>query len=200
MKAQFVCSAQRYDQLPKPGGIEFCVMGRSNVGKSSFINHVFNQRGLARVSKKPGKTTLANYYAISDGSAWIDLPGYGYARAPKDQRLRWGRLIEEYCEKRPALRGALWLLDVRHPGQAIDRVAGEWFAALGLPVLPILTKCDKVPGSRLPRQVALFIKEWGPSAQPVTYSIEADGYREAFWNRFEQWRKAFHLYHDPQRL
>jgi GTP-binding protein len=158
------------------------------VGKSSFINHVFGDYGLARVSRKPGKTTLANYFKISDGSIWVDLPGYGYARAAKGEQARWGALIEDYCEKRQNLKGGLWLLDVRHPGLDIDNVARKWFARRRLPLLPILMKCDKVTSEGLKRQMALFVKAFGLKEPPASYSVETIGYREAFWKRFEQWR------------
>jgi GTP-binding protein len=188
VKAEFVCSAARYDQLPSPHGDEFCVLGRSNVGKSSFINHVFGDYGLARVSKKPGKTTLANYFKLSDGSVWVDLPGYGFARAAKSEQNRWGVLIEDYCAKRPNLTGGIWLLDVRHPGLDIDRMARQWFSARRLPLLPILMKCDKLTSAALRRHVALFVKEFGLTETPAVYSITTVEYREAFWKRFEQWR------------
>jgi|WetSurMetagenome_2_1015567.scaffolds.fasta_scaffold201308_2 GTP-binding protein len=190
IQARFVCSAAHYDQLPAPQGDEFCLMGRSNVGKSSFINHVLEARGLAHVSKRPGKTTCANVYQISDGTAWIDLPGYGFALAPKDEKIRWNRLIEEYCEKRQSLMGCIWLLDVRHVGLAADIIAYRWFAARGMPLFPVLTKCDKVSKNELSKRVCAFAEAFGISTKPVCYSTMQSMCREEFWGQFRQWQNA----------
>jgi GTP-binding protein len=187
IKAQFVMSAARFSDLPPSAGTEYCVMGRSNVGKSSFINHVFSDRGLARVSNKPGKTTLANFFKVSDGTVWVDLPGYGYAQTAKIQRARWSALIEDYCVKRENLRGVVWLLDIRHPGLAIDLEAGEWLMRAGLPALPVLTKCDKLPKSAVAAQKRLFVKALGPAFDPLVYSVNQPEYRDLFWRRFAQW-------------
>ncbi len=189
-KARFVCSAARYDQLPSSRGDEFCLMGRSNVGKSSFLNHVFEDRGLARVSKRPGKTTCANVYGISDGTAWVDLPGYGFAAAPKGEKLRWDRLIEEYCEKRKSLAGCIWLLDVRHTGLAADVQAYRWFAAKAMAVFPVLTKCDKLSKSEISEKTAACTEAFGFPEEPVRYSIMLPACREEFWRRFRQWQNA----------
>ena len=188
MKAEFIMSAARYSELPALDEDEFCVMGRSNVGKSSFINHVFENRRLARVSKTPGKTILANVYRVSDGTTWVDLPGYGYARTAKTERVRWNRLIEEYCEKRKNLNGIIWLLDVRHAGLPIDQEAREWLGHRHLPLLPVLMKCDKLSRSELLAQKNAFVTAFGFSRSPVTYSVHDALYREQFWKRYEQWR------------
>jgi len=188
MKAEFISSAARYSQLPAPDGEEFCLLGRSNVGKSSFVNHVFENRKLARVSNTPGKTILANYYKVSDNSVWVDLPGYGFAKGPKTEKAGWSRLIEEYCEKRPDLIGGLWLLDIRHAGLEIDRIALQWFIARHIPILPILTKCDKIVTSKIKDRKKEFVEEFGLKEEPVVYSINSIVYREEFWKRFEKWR------------
>jgi len=191
VKAEFQLSVARFDQLPPPHGSEVCILGRSNVGKSSFINHVFADHGLARVSKMPGKTTLANYYMLSDDSRWVDLPGYGYARAAKGEQVRWSALIEDYCGKRTNLKAGLWLLDVRHCGLEIDAAARRWLGRRRLPVLTILTKCDKLTRSSLAKQVALFTEAFELNEPPLTYSIPSEKCREAFWKRYEQWSGVF---------
>jgi GTP-binding protein len=188
MKAEFIMSAAHFSELPAHEEEEFCVMGRSNVGKSSFINHVFENRRLARVSKMPGKTILANVYRVSDGTMWVDLPGYGYARTARTERVRWNRLIEEYCEKRNNLKGIIWLLDARHAGLPIDLEAWEWLGHRHLPLLPVLMKCDKLSRSEIVAQKNAFIKAFGFSRSPVTYSVNDAMYRDRFWKRYEQWR------------
>lgn len=181
-------SAAHFSELPSPIGEEFCVMGRSNVGKSSFVNHVFENRKLARASKMPGKTILANVYRVSDGSMWVDLPGYGYARTARTEKIRWGKLIEEYCEKRKNLTGIIWLLDVRHVGLAIDLEAQEWLRGLHVPILPVLMKCDKLSRSRLVLQIRSFVKKFMFAFDPVPFSVKEILYRERFWKQYENWR------------
>jgi GTP-binding protein len=188
MKAEFVMSAARFSDLPAPQGAEFCVMGRSNVGKSSFINHVFSDKSLARVSNKPGKTVLANFFKVSDGTVWVDLPGYGYAKTARTERARWSALIEDYCQKRENLRGVVWLLDMRHAGLSSDLEAGEWLERLGLPTLPVLTKCDKLSRSEAAAQKKAFVKALGLTFDPIVYSVTKPAYRDLFWERYALWQ------------
>lgn len=188
MKAEFIMSAAHFSELPAHEGEEFCVMGRSNVGKSSFINHVFENRRLARVSKMPGKTILANLYKVSDGTMWVDLPGYGYARTARTEQVRWGGLIEEYCNKRKNLKGIIWLLDVRHVGLNIDLEAKEWLSRRRLPLLPVLMKCDKLSKARLSVQTKAFVKTFRFTFNPVAFSTKEIPCRELFWKEYEAWR------------
>jgi ribosome biogenesis GTP-binding protein YsxC/EngB len=190
MKAEFIMSAAHFKELPAHEGDEFCVMGRSNVGKSSFVNHVFENRALARVSGMPGKTILANVYKVSDGTTWVDLPGYGYARASKIEQVRWSRLIEEYCEKRKNLKGIIWLLDARHVGLTIDLEARDWLSHRRLPLLPVLMKCDKLTKAEIAAQMKNFIKTFGFTFAPVPFSSKEILYRERFWKHYEIWRNG----------
>jgi GTP-binding protein len=193
MKAEFICSASDYNNLPSMQGDEFCLLGRSNVGKSSFINHVFGDGTLARVSGTPGKTILANYYKTSDGSFWVDLPGYGFAVGSKSEHRRWSMFTEEYCLRRISLKGGLWLLDVRHPGLETDRKAFEWFAQHGISLMAVITKCDKMSRSQLNERKKDFVKEFGLSEEPVLYSVNSDICRSVFWDRFNAWRSSLHF-------
>jgi GTP-binding protein len=190
LQARFICSAERSEQLPAAQGDEFCVMGRSNVGKSSFINHVFADRGLARVSKRPGKTTLANFYRINDGTTWVDLPGYGFAFAPKGEKVRWDRLIEDYCGTRKSLKGCIWLLDIRHAGLPADAMACRWFQARRMRVFPVLTKSDKLSKQEIALQSGAFMDAFGLAEEPVIYSIMLSECRADFIRRFQQWQNA----------
>jgi GTP-binding protein len=186
--ASFVCSAGRFAELPAPQGDEFALAGRSNVGKSSFINHACGQRNLAKTSKRPGKTVCANVFKISESLFWIDLPGYGYAEAAHREQERWSRLIEEYCGRRKNLAGIIWLVDIRHIGLPIDREAYGWLRKLGKPVLPVLTKADKCPRSERSRQAASFTAAFPAFREPFVYSTLDNASRQNFWDRFEQWR------------
>ncbi len=125
---------------PRP---EFVFVGRSNVGKSSLLNALLGRKDLARVSATPGKTQLLNVYRLPP-LYFIDLPGYGYARAGKQERASYRRLLERLLRDRTTVTGVVWLLDIRHPPSADDRAFQEVLAAAGVPVLAVLTKADKL--------------------------------------------------------
>jgi GTP-binding protein len=187
LSAEFLSSAAQYADIPKSITREFCVLGRSNVGKSSFINHVFGNSGLARVSKTPGKTTLANFYKVSDGSIWADMPGYGYAQRAKSEQVRWSKLIADYCENRENLKGVILLCDLRHPGLAIDKEACSWLASLSLPVLAVLTKADKLTRQEQHKNIEQYRREFSFTGEPIPYSIIGDAARELFCRRYFSW-------------
>jgi GTP-binding protein len=185
--AVFLSSAAHYADIPRSTSPEFCVLGRSNVGKSSFINHVFGNKTLARVSRTPGKTTLANFYRASDGSVWADLPGYGHAERARSEQIRWSRLIADYCQNRKNLRGVILLCDIRHPGQILDKEAYSWLVSLSLPVLAVLTKADKLPAQQQEARARQYAAAFGMRRLPVLYSTSIDAARERFWKRHAEW-------------
>ena len=190
-EAQFLTSAAFPKDFPPPSGEEFAILGRSNVGKSSFINHVLERQGLARTSRKPGKTSLANFYRIDPTMIWVDLPGYGYAKTSGSERERWSELIRVYGEKRECLTGILWLVDVRHPGVKADLEARAWLERLGLPVFPILTKGDKLTRQQASVHRRKAAKLLRFTTEPVVYSTFQHASRERFWERFDVWRETF---------
>jgi len=192
---EFISSAAHFKELPKQKGKEYAILGRSNVGKSTFINHSLACGTLARVSKKPGKTTLANLYKLEDGLFWVDLPGYGYAEASHAEKDRWSELIADYCQKRDNLAGIIWLLDIRHPGAKADLEAHDWLICLKRPILPVLTKGDKLSRSQQKKQVDEFQKVFGFNEEPIIYSSLQHNSRTVFWNRFNRWRASAPLSH-----
>jgi GTP-binding protein len=187
IRAKFLLSAASYKDFPHPIGAEYCILGRSNVGKSSFINHVLKNSSLARISKKPGKTNLANFYRINDTIIWVDLPGYGYARVSHKEKRRWSSLIRDYCEKRENLYGVIWLLDVRHVGIPTDVDACRWLCRLGLPVLPVITKSDKLTQSECIKHIREIEEYYHFNHSPVIYSIRKQSSRIQFWKEFIGW-------------
>lgn len=185
----FICSAASPKDFPELTGEEYAVLGRSNVGKSSFISHVLERHGLARVSRKPGKTSLANFFRIDASMIWVDLPGYGYAKTSGSEKIRWGRLIRSYCEQRRNLAGILWLIDIRHPGVRADCEARKWIEQLRIPVFPVLTKSDKVSRQQAARLSRKAVTALRLEDTPLPYSTLQHASRERFWNAFETWRE-----------
>ncbi len=141
---EFLISAQTLKQCPDDRGFEVAFAGRSNAGKSSAINTLTRNKGLARTSKTPGRTQLINHFEIEPEKRLVDLPGYGYAKVPKSIKAKWDRNLAEYLQNRNSLSGLVLLMDIRHPLQDYDRQMLNWAAQAGLPVHILLTKADKL--------------------------------------------------------
>ena len=142
--AEFLTSAPSIKQCPADTGCEVAFAGRSNAGKSSAINALTRQRGLARTSKTPGRTQLINFFQLSHNKRLVDLPGYGYAKVPKAMKAEWDRHLAEYLQMRNSLTGLILLMDIRHPLQEYDQQMLNWAAQASLPVHILLTKADKL--------------------------------------------------------
>lgn len=152
-KAAFLTSAAKPDQYPGHRRTEVALAGRSNVGKSSLINAIANRRGLAYVSKQPGRTQTINFIALDDSLCLVDLPGYGYAEVPGRVRSAWSGMIEAYLTDRDRLASVLVLIDSRHGPTPDDRMMLEWLAHHSVQTLVIASKWDKVAkGARSRRQ------------------------------------------------
>ena len=142
--AKFVTSAAKLAQCPADEGAEIAFCGRSNAGKSSAINALTDQKGLARTSKTPGRTQLINFFTLDDETKLVDLPGYGYAKVPISVKEHWHRHLDEYLRDRKSLRGMVLLMDIRHPLKEFDKMMIEWSIDSGLPLHILLTKADKL--------------------------------------------------------
>jgi GTP-binding protein len=140
--------------LPPPRLPEIAVGGRSNVGKSSFINSMTGRRGIARVSSTPGRTRTLNFFQCDDAFVLVDLPGYGYSKAPRGEQERWARDIEVYLSGRETLRGIILVGDIRHFPTPSDLAALEWLGGLSGPLLVVLTKADKLGRGAAARRVS----------------------------------------------
>ncbi len=145
--------ASRRSQYPTLGLPEFLLVGRSNVGKSSFINRMLMRKELAYTSSKPGKTQTLNFYLINNDFYFIDAPGYGYAAVDKKTQAKFGKLIEEYLEKRQELKRVFMLVDIRHKPSEDDVLMYNFLKYYNLPVTIIVTKADKVGTSKQNRQI-----------------------------------------------
>lgn len=143
--AEIIISAVRPEQYPGDNLPEFALAGRSNVGKSSFINKLINRKSLARTSSKPGKTQTLNFYLINEVFHFVDVPGYGYAKVSKTERAAWGRMIETYLTTRPELKAVLLIIDIRHEPSKDDVAMYDFLKHYQIPTIIIATKADKIP-------------------------------------------------------
>lgn len=189
-KAHFLISCAKPSQFPELNLKEIAFVGRSNVGKSSLLNHFTESKSLAHVSSKPGKTQLINFFDYEEKWTLVDLPGYGYAKVPKHMRNKWGDLIQEYLETRKNLALILHLVDLRHPPTKDDLAFASWASHFNKPFLVVFTKADKLTPSQQKKQLeknfALMKEAIG--ATPITsiaYSIKSAKARIALTKALE---------------
>lgn len=152
-KAEIVTSAVHPSQYPKDNFPEIALAGRSNVGKSSFINKLLGRKNLVRTSSKPGKTRTLNFYNINDQFYFVDVPGYGYAKVSKSEREKWGRMMEEYFETREQLRAVVLIVDSRHKPTQEDIQMFEYVTYLNIPLIIVTTKVDKLSKNKMNKHI-----------------------------------------------
>lgn len=150
--------ATRRSQYPENGRAEFLLVGRSNVGKSSFINSILSRKNLAHTSSKPGKTQTLNFYGVNDKFYLIDVPGYGYAAVDKKTQSKFGMMIEEYLEKRTELKRVFMLVDFRIKPTEDDLLMYNFLKYYNLPVTVIATKADKISGSKKEKNLKVILE------------------------------------------
>jgi len=167
------------DDLP-----EIAFAGRSNVGKSSFINSMINRINLARTSAKPGKTRTINFYILNEEFRFVDLPGYGYAQVSKTEREKWGKIIEEYLVKRDNLREVIQLVDMRHEPTAQDVQMYQWIKSLGFSGIVIATKADKISKGQRYKHIKIIKETLGAENTDliIPYSSEDKTNKEHVWS------------------
>ena len=148
--------AVRRSQYPNNGFPEFLLLGRSNVGKSSFINSIINRKNLARTSSIPGKTQTLNFYLINNEFYLVDAPGYGYASVNKEQQMKFGMMIEEYLQKRAELKRVFLLMDFRHKPTEDDLLMYNFLKYYNIPATIVATKVDKVGASKKDKNLKIM--------------------------------------------
>ena len=143
-------------KLPDNKLLEVAFAGKSNVGKSSLINALMNRKSLARTSAQPGKTQTINYYNINNELYFVDLPGYGYAKANENVKAQWGKMIEDYLHRSKKLQLVFLLVDIRHAPSENDRIMYNWICKMGYSPVIIATKLDKINRSQIQKQLKLI--------------------------------------------
>ena len=180
LTGQFLISSEKLSQCPEYVLPEFPLLGRSNVGKSSFINALANNKKLAKTSNTPGKTRLINFFNFSDKFTIADLPGYGYAKISKETQNRWQKNLEEYLLNRKQICTLVQLIDSRHDVQKNDIQMREWVNAHNIPIITIATKIDYVPKSKVLNVVSNIKKQFGGIVLP--FSAVDNRYNEEIFN------------------
>ena len=170
-------------KLPVNDKPEVAFAGKSNVGKSSLINALMNRKSLARTSAQPGKTQTINYYNINDAMYFVDLPGYGYARANETVKAQWGKMIEDYLHKSKQLKCVFLLIDIRHAPSENDRIMYDWIVRNGYKPVIIATKLDKINRSQIQKQLKLIrtTLEVGEGTIMIPFSAETKQGREEIY-------------------
>ncbi|MEH7491270.1 ribosome biogenesis GTP-binding protein YihA/YsxC [Neobacillus niacini] len=184
VSSDIVISAVRPEQYPETDLPEFALAGRSNVGKSSFINKMLNRKGLARISSKPGKTQTLNFYLINEILHFVDVPGYGYAKVSKSERAAWGRMIETYFTSREQLKAAVLIVDLRHPPTQDDVMMYDFLKHYGIPCVIIATKADKIPRGKWQKHLKVTKEtlDLDENDQIVLFSSETGEGKDKAWS------------------
>jgi GTP-binding protein len=188
LSAEFVLSAKVPAHYPPAVLPEIAFAGRSNVGKSSLINTLVRRKGLARTSNTPGRTQEINFFTVNNRFAFIDLPGYGYAKVPEKIRNNWGPMIETYLRERETLRLVVLILDIRRDPSPEDRQLIGWLQFYRLPVLIVLTKIDKVSQNELAQRKRVIGKDLDLAsiAQPVSFSAKTGEGKDLLWREIRK--------------
>ena len=175
-------------KLPDNTQPEFAFAGKSNVGKSSLINALMNRKAYARTSAQPGKTQTINFYHINNEFYYVDLPGYGYARANEEVKAKWGKMIENYLHKSRMLKCVFLLIDIRHEPSDNDKLMYDWIVSQGFQPVLIATKADKIKRSQLQKQLKLLRTGLGVGNEItlIPFSAESKQGREEIWGYIEK--------------
>lgn len=180
---KYEVTAVKPEQYPVHDLPEIALVGRSNVGKSSFINTMVQQKNLARSSATPGKTREINFYNIDRTFYFVDLPGYGYAKVSKEKKETWDEMIETYLSSRAQLQAIIMLVDIRHAPSAEDRVMAHWLRSRGLPSITVAAKLDKISRSQINKRVQEIrtVLTMDESAPLIPFSAETRQGRDEVW-------------------
>lgn len=188
---ELIISAVRPEQYPETDLPEYALAGRSNVGKSSFINTMIRRKSMARISQKPGKTQTLNFYKIEEALFFVDVPGYGFAKVSKTEREKWGVMIETYITSREQLRGVIQIVDLRHKPTEDDRMMYEFLKYYDIPVIVVATKADKIPRSKWQKNAKIVREtlDFDPDDKFVLFSSETKMGKDEAWQFIKEGMK-----------
>ncbi len=188
VKAKLEKIAVDKNQYPSNHLPEIVLVGRSNVGKSNFINSMVNRKNLAKTSSKPGKTRTINFYNINDKFRLVDLPGYGYAQVSKKEQAKWGRIIEEYLSTRENLKDIILLVDIRHEPTELDVMMYNWIKSYNYRGLVVATKADKISKGRFQKHIKIIKDKLGVDKPEliVPYSAVTKLNKDKLWTLIKQ--------------
>lgn len=184
---ELIISAVKEEQYPETELSEVALSGRSNVGKSTFINSMIGRKNMARTSQQPGKTQTLNFYNIDEQLIFVDVPGYGYAKVSKTQREKFGKMIEEYITKRENLQLVIQLVDLRHDPTQDDILMYKYLKHFDIPTLVICTKEDKIPKGKVQKHIKNIKTQldMDPDDTIVSYSSIKNNKQQQIWNLIE---------------
>lgn len=187
--AEIIISAVSPAQYPETELPEIALAGRSNVGKSSFINTLINRKNLARTSGKPGKTQTLNFYLIENALHFVDVPGYGYAKVSKTERAKWGEMIETYITTREQLKAVVSLIDLRHPPTTEDIQMYGFLKYYDIPVIIVATKSDKIPRGKWNKHESVIKKALNFDKKDafILFSSQTKNGKEEAWQAIEKY-------------
>ncbi len=187
-QSEIVISAVKPEQYPEGGLPEFALAGRSNVGKSSFINKMINRKALARISSKPGKTQTLNFYLLNEALYFVDVPGYGYAKVSKTERAAWGKMIETYMTDRAPLKAVIMIVDLRHPPTKDDIMMYDFLKHFDIPCLIVATKADKIPKGKWQKHLSVTRKalDIAEGDELIMFSSETGLGKDNAWHFIER--------------
>ena len=185
--AEILISAVSPKQYPEEDLPEIALAGRSNVGKSSFINTLIDRKNLARTSSKPGKTQTLNFYLIENKFRFVDVPGYGYAKVSKTERAKWGEMIETYITQRNQLRAVICVVDLRHKPIVEDVQMYQFLKFYQIPAIVVATKADKIPKGKWNKHESIVKKalEFDKHDGFIMFSSETKKGKEEAWEAIE---------------
>jgi GTP-binding protein len=187
--AEFIISAVGPKQYPEDALPEIALAGRSNVGKSSFINKMLARKAIARISSKPGKTQTLNFFKINGDLYFVDVPGYGFAKVSKTEKEKWGKMIEQYFTNREDLKAVILLIDLRHPPTKDDQAMYGFLKHNGIPVIVVATKADKINRGQWQKHMKVVKEtlELYPDDTLLLFSSETGQGKDEAWH--EIWKK-----------
>ncbi|HZW67876.1 MAG TPA: ribosome biogenesis GTP-binding protein YihA/YsxC [Pseudogracilibacillus sp.] len=189
-KAEILTSAVEPAHYPKSHVPEIALAGRSNVGKSSFINRLLGRKNLVRTSSKPGKTRTLNFYNINDSLHFVDVPGYGYAKVSKQERNKWGKMMEAYFESREQLRAVVLVVDSRHKPTQEDVQMFDYMMYLDIPLLVVATKYDKLKKSQQHKhlkQIKSVLDAEANGVPVIPFSAVTGVNKDLVWREIERY-------------